>query len=104
MAVTITKTQVFAKSDGKNTIGYAHITLNDSYMVKNLRIVKGKRGLFVGMPSNRTKKGKYFDVFFPVSQEARMHLTQNVIDAFRRKYPDLLEGLEIFGMDDEDNI
>lgn len=104
MAITITKTQVFAKSDGKNTIGYAHITLEDRYMVKNLRIVKGKKGLFVGMPFNRTKKGKYLDVFFPITQEARMDLTQNVIDAFRKKYPDLLEGLAVFGIDNEEEI
>lgn len=103
MGVTITKVQVFAKSDGKNTLGYAHITLEDTYVVKNLRVVKGKGGLFVGMPANKTKKGEYFDVFFPISQKARLELTQHVIDAFRHKYPDLVEGLEIHGLESEDD-
>lgn len=103
MSINITKIQVFAKSDGKNTLGYAHITLEDTFVVKNLRVVKGKGGLFVGMPANKTKRGDYFDIFFPITQKARLELTQSVIDAFRHKYPELVEGLEIHGMENEES-
>ena len=98
MIVPITKTQVYARSDGKNTLGYAHITIGDTYVVKNLRIVKGKKGVFVGMPSNKTKKGDYIDVFFPISQEARVYLTKTIIDEFKKEFPDLMEGLNIYGV------
>ncbi|GEM_PF-384317 len=99
MQVPITKTQVYAKSDGKNTLGYAHITLGDTYVVKNLRIVKGKKGVFVGMPSNKTKKGDFIDVFFPITQEARIYLTKTVIDAFAQQYPEIMQDLKIYGVD-----
>lgn len=99
MQVPITRTQVYARSDGKNTLGYAHITLGDTYVVKNLRIVKGKKGVFVGMPSNRTKRGDFIDVFFPISQEARIYMTETIIAAFREEYPELMEGLDVYGLE-----
>ena len=99
MGAEITKTQVYARSDGKNTLGYAHITIGDTYVVKNLRIVKGRKGVFVGMPSNRTKRGEYIDVFFPITQAARVYLTKTVIAAFREEYPELIEGLNVYGVD-----
>ncbi len=97
--VPITKTQVYARSDGKNTLGYAHITLGDTYVVKNLRIVRGKKGVFVGMPSNKTKKGDFVDIFFPISQEARDYLTKTVIQCFREEFPELMQGLSIYGIE-----
>ncbi len=100
--VPITKIQVYARSDGKNTLGYAHITLGDTYVVKNLRIVKGKKGVFVGMPSNRTRRGDYIDVFFPITQEARIYLTRKIIEAFSKEFPDLMQGLSIYGIDPAD--
>jgi len=100
MTVPITKVQVYARNDGQNTLGYAHITLGDTYVVKNLRIVKGKKGIFVGMPSNKTKRGDYIDVFFPITQEARIYLTKEVITAFQKEFPELVSGLNIYGIDD----
>ena len=102
MGVDITKVQVYARSDGKNTLGYAHITLGDTYVVKNLRIVRGKKGVFVGMPSNRTRRGDYIDIFFPITQEARLYLTERIIEEFRKEFPDLMEGLNIYGLEDEE--
>lgn len=104
MNVPITKTQVYARNDGKNTLGYAHITLGDTYVVKNLRIVKGKKGVFVGMPSNKTRRGDYIDVFFPITQEARIYLTKTVIEAFRKEFPDIMTGLEVYGIEASDYI
>ncbi|MCS6984815.1 MAG: SpoVG family protein [Leptospiraceae bacterium] len=98
--VPITKTQVYARGDGKNTLGYAHITLGDTFVVKNLRIVKGKKGVFVGMPSNRNRRGEYIDIFFPISQEARDYLTRTVIESFRKEFPQLMEGLTIYGLEE----
>jgi len=101
MNVPITKVQVYARDDGQNTLGYAHITLGDTYVVKNLRVVKGRKGIFVGMPSNKTRRGDYIDVFFPITQEARIYLTQEVIKAFENEFPELMKGLNVYGVDDE---
>jgi len=100
MSVEITKTQVYARNDGRNTLGYAHITLGDTYVVKNLRIVKGKKGVFVGMPSNKTKRGDFIDIFFPITQEARVNLTRTVIEEFQKQFPEIMEGLDVYGVEE----
>lgn len=97
--VRISRVQVFPQGDGKNTLGYAHVTLSDAFVVKNLRLVRGRKGVFIGMPSFRLKNGEYADVFFPVSREARGMLTDAVVSAFRHECPDLMEGLEIYDAD-----
>jgi stage V sporulation protein G len=100
--VIITKTQVYSRADGKNTLGYAHITLGDTYIVKNIRIVKGKKGVFVGMPSNKSRRGDYIDVFFPITQEARIYLTKTVMEAFQKEFPELMAGENIYGVSLQD--
>lgn len=97
--VRISRVQVFPQADGKNTLGYAHVTLSDAFVVKNLRLVKGRKGVFIGMPSFRLRNGEYADVFFPVSREARSLLTEAVVNAFREEHPELMVGLEVYDAD-----
>lgn len=100
MSVEITRVQVYANGDGKNTLGYAHITLGNTFVVKNLRVVRGKKGVFVGMPSNKTRKGEFIDIFFPINQQAREYLTRTIIEAFRKEFPDVMKGLEMYSTPD----
>ncbi|MCX7632738.1 MAG: SpoVG family protein [Turneriella sp.] len=98
--VKITRVQVFPQHDSnKSTLGYAHVTLSDAFVIKNLRLVKGRKGVFLGMPSYRLRNGEYADVFFPVSREARALLTEAVVAAFREQYPELMQGLVVYDAD-----
>ena len=98
--VNITNIQVIAKSDGKNTLGYADLTISNSFVIRNIRIVNGKKGMFIGMPSHKTKSGKYIDLFFPINQNARDMLTQKIIDKFRETYPTIISGLKVYSQSD----
>ena len=98
--VNITNVQVVAKSDGKNTLGYADLTISDSFVVRNIRIVNGRKGVFIGMPSHKTRNGNYIDVFFPVNQDARDMLTQLIVDKFRDAYPGIMSGLKVYSQAD----
>ena len=99
--IKITRIQAFKSSEDSNTLGYAHITLDDAFVVRNLRLVKGRKGLFLGMPSYRTRSGSYSDIFFPVSREARQILTEAVFEAFREQHPELVEGQVVYEVEDE---
>jgi stage V sporulation protein G len=78
----ITEVRVFPKDNLGKTLGFANITLMDKFVVKNLRIVQGEKGIFIGMPSNKRKNGEFIDLFFPITQEARELITAEII----RKY------------------
>ena len=61
---------------------YASIVLDDCFVVRSLRVIRGKRGLFVAMPSRRTKDGKYRDLAHPVQQEFREQIERVVLEAY----------------------
>ena len=53
----------------KNLMGFASVKFNDCFVVENLKIVQGSKGLFVGMPSQPDGKGGYRDMAYPVTKE-----------------------------------
>ena len=60
----------------------ANITIDDCFVVKGILIMEGRNGLFMSMPSRRDKDGKYIDICFPITKEAR----QQIIDEIMKQY------------------
>jgi stage V sporulation protein G len=52
------------------------------YIVKGLRVVKGQKGLFLAMPQEKSKDGKWYNSFYPVTKEARSSLNDLVLAAY----------------------
>ena len=52
------------KCEGEGSIkAYADVQVAGEVIIKGLRVIAGKDGLFVGMPANKNKKdGKYYDI------------------------------------------
>ena len=77
--------------EGSNILGLAHIYFEDSFVVNNVSILKGKEKEFVAMPSYLAKqKGKdgkpqYQDVCFPVTKEFREKLYQKLMDCYHQE-------------------
>ncbi|MEK7765115.1 MAG: SpoVG family protein, partial [bacterium] len=63
---------------------FASITLDETFAVRDLKIVEGERGLFVSMPARRDNAGKYRDVAHPVTREFYDALQARVLEAYRR--------------------
>lgn len=79
----ITEVRVFPKEDLGKTLGFANITILDKFVVKNLRIVQGDKGIFIGMPSNKRKNGEFIDLFFPITQDARDLITNAIVEKYK---------------------
>lgn len=66
----------------------ASVSLDGKFVVKNLKVIDGNRGLFVSMPqeSYPGKDGatKYSNVFFALTNAARMELQDAVLDAYQQ--------------------
>ncbi len=82
MEEIITEVRVFPKENLGKTLGFANITILDKFVVKNLRIVQGDKGIFIGMPSNKRKNGDFIDLFFPITQDARDLITNAILDKY----------------------
>ena len=60
---------------------FADISIGD-FVVKGLKIVQGKQGLFLSMPQERAKDGKWYSSFFPVTEEAKQSLSEALLAAY----------------------
>ncbi len=69
------------------------ITLNDKFVVHDVRVIEGNNGLFVAMPSKRTPNGEFRDIAHPINVEARRVIQQSVLDAYGRE----LNGVAVEG-------
>ena len=78
----------------KNLMGFASVKFNDCFVVENLKIVQGSKGLFVGMPSQPDGKGGYRDMAYPVTKEFREQLNTAVLQAYEVKLEQMAEGRE----------
>ena len=61
----------------------ASATLDDCFAVRGIKVMEGKKGLFLNMPSYKASNGEYKDICFPVSAEFRQQLSDAVINAYK---------------------
>ena len=62
--------------------GFADISVSGCFIVKGLRIVSGKNGLFVGMPQQLGKDGKWYNIVSLVDEVVKEKLSDLVLSAF----------------------
>jgi stage V sporulation protein G len=62
--------------------GIASITLDDSFVVRGIKIVESQRGLFVAMPSEKGADGIFRDIVHPVNIECRERIQSAILEKF----------------------
>lgn len=67
----------------ENLLARANIALNDCFAIRGVKIVNGKHGAFVSMPSYQSN-GRFVEVCFPTTGEFRQQLHEAVIGAYEQ--------------------
>lgn len=62
---------------------YVSMTLDNALVIKDIKIVEGKNGLFVSMPSRRRKNGKYQDIAHPINTDFRKEVENRIFNEYR---------------------
>ncbi len=62
----------------------ASVTFDEEFVVHNLRIVEGDKGLFVAMPSRKLPNGEYRDVAHPINTETRERIQNAVLEEYKQ--------------------
>lgn len=73
------------KSDKAWLKGIASITIDDCFVVKNIKIINGKNGLFISMPNYKTANGEYKDICFPINAETREQITNAIMKEYNKE-------------------
>jgi stage V sporulation protein G len=68
-------------SEGKLK-AYVTVTFDDCFVVHNVKIIEGKSGVFIAMPSRKTRAGEYKDVAHPIHPEFRASLQKRILDVY----------------------
>jgi len=63
---------------------FADIAVGD-FVIKGFRVMQGEKGLFLGFPQEKGKDGKWYNVFWPKTKEARQDLSEVVLAAYQEK-------------------
>ena len=61
---------------------YVTITFDECLVVHNVKIIEGKAGLFIAMPSRKTGMGEYKDVVHPITPEFRTELQKRILEEY----------------------
>lgn len=78
----VTEVKVFPVEEDKLK-AYVTITLDDCFVVRDIKVIRGTSGLFVSMPSKKRRDGTYKDVAHPLNSETRRMLEERIIAAYR---------------------
>ena len=65
----------------------ASITIDGVFVVHDIKVIEGEKGLFVAMPSKKTADGEYRDIAHPINTETRTMMEEMIL----RKYQEDLE-------------
>ncbi len=66
-----------------NTRATATVTLNDVFVIKGVRVVKGENGLFCSMPARKLRNGDYSEVCHPITKDFALKLNASVLNEYQ---------------------
>lgn len=59
------------------------VTIDNAFVVHDVKVVEGMNGLFVAMPSRKTPEGEFRDIAHPISSAAREVIQTAVLKAYQ---------------------
>lgn len=74
----ITEVKVYPANEGKLK-AYATMVFDNCFIVRDMKIIKSDKGLFVSMPSRRKKDGSFKDIVHPLNADTRKSIEERVI-------------------------
>lgn len=66
------------------------ITIENEFVVHDIKIIEGEKGLFIAMPSRKAADGEYRDIAHPINSETRENVQRLILE----KYEEVLQEAE----------
>lgn len=81
MQITDIRIRVVSKDSKMKAV--VSVTFDDSFVIHDIKVIEGEKGLFIAMPSRKTPDGEYRDVAHPINVEMRQSLHDEVLAAYQ---------------------
>ena len=81
MQVTDVRVRKIAKEGRMKAI--VSITLDEEFVVHDIKVIEGDKGLFIAMPSKRTADGEYKDIAHPINSATRERVQATILEKYQ---------------------
>lgn len=59
------------------------ITIDDEFVVHDIKVIEGEKGLFIAMPSRKATDGEYRDIAHPINSGTRERIQELILERYR---------------------
>ncbi len=85
----ITDIRIRVVSNDSKMKAVASVTFDDSFVVHDIKVIEGEKGLFIAMPSKKIPGGEYRDIAHPINGEMRNLLQEAIVERFEKALDEL---------------
>ncbi len=89
MQITDVRVRRIAKEGKMRAI--VSITLDDEFVIHDIKVIEGDKGLFIAMPSKKAADGEYRDIAHPINSSTRERLQNIILEQYERTVPETEE-------------
>lgn len=82
MQITDVRVRKVAKEGKMRAI--VSITLDDEFVVHDIKVIEGEKGLFIAMPSRKASDGEYRDIAHPINSETRIKVQSIILEEYEK--------------------
>lgn len=80
----ITEVKVYPAKENGRLKAYATVVFDDCFIVRDLKVIEGEKGLFISMPSRRRKDGSFRDIVHPLNADTRKMIEDSIIKEYTK--------------------
>ncbi|MCI5480384.1 MAG: septation regulator SpoVG [Lachnospiraceae bacterium] len=80
MQITDVRVRKVAKEGKMKAV--VSITLDDEFVVHDIKVIEGEKGLFIAMPSRKASDGEYRDIAHPINSGTRERIQQIILEKY----------------------
>lgn len=82
MNITDVRVRKIAKEGKMKAI--VSITIDDEFVVHDIKVIEGEKGLFIAMPSKKATDGEYRDIAHPINSATRENIQKIILDNYEK--------------------
>lgn len=86
MQITDVRVRKIAKEGKMKAV--VSITLDDEFVVHDIKVIEGDKGLFIAMPSKKAADGEYRDIAHPINSTTRENIQRIILERYETALED----------------
>ena len=82
MNITDVRVRCVAKEGKMKAV--VSITIDEEFVVHDIKVIEGEKGLFIAMPSRKTPDGEFKDIAHPINTDTRERIQTSILEAYEK--------------------